>query len=202
MVGPNAVTQLANALRTMNPALAEAVFIGAGHGALLDTPPSAMIDEAVPAALFATTYDTLPPRMADKALRAAGVGTADYIIANRIPWFAKVLLRVLPNSVAAPLLLRAIQASAWTFAGSGTCKVEPGPSGQPHVISIKANPLAARDCVWHRAVFQRLFERLVGTNASVHHTACRHDGDAVCRFEIVLCTARHELATERQRGMK
>ena len=59
------------------------------------------------------------PDLAPDLLRKAGLGTAEYILANRIPAPAKRVIRILPNPWGARLLARSIAKHGWTFAGSG-----------------------------------------------------------------------------------
>lgn len=182
-IGPNSVIQLGETLRErLGPDAAQALYLAAGVPHLLDHPPATMIEERVPAALFAALWRLFPEDAADLA-EEAGRRTADYIIAWRIPRFAQVLLRICPRALAARLLLKAIRQNAWTFAGSGLCKIQPG---TPYLLSIKDNPLAMPDCVWHGAVLARLFDRLVARGTDVRHRACCGQGAAECRFEIAL----------------
>jgi acyl-CoA synthetase (AMP-forming)/AMP-acid ligase II len=65
LVGPNAVIQLAAALRAApDPAAAADVFERAGLTRMLASPPDAMIDESIPARLFAALWQVLPPEEA------------------------------------------------------------------------------------------------------------------------------------------
>ncbi len=181
-VGPNAVIQLAHALRDLNGTdAARQVFERAGFGELLDRPPTQMIDERVPAALFAALWQNLPDASATRIAKAAGQRTADYILANRMPRAVQIVLRRLPAGIAAPILLAAINENAWTFVGSGTCRTRPG---QLAIIEISNNPIAMPDCVWHQAVFERLFRELVSPRTVVRHVMCCARGDGVCRFEL------------------
>jgi divinyl protochlorophyllide a 8-vinyl-reductase len=182
LVGPNAVVQLAAALRASpSPAAAANVFSTAGLARLLASPPDAMIDESIPARLFAALWQVLPPEQAAVIAQDAGIRTGNYILANRIPLAARLMLRLLPAGIAAPLLLKAIHRHAWTFAGSGTCRVDPG---RPAVITIVRNPLEMPGCVWHVGVFECLFRSLVSRHARVRHASCRIGGAPSCRFEI------------------
>ena len=123
LVGPNAVIQLAAALSdAYGPKVARAVFSEAGFSHLFDELPETMIDETVPAALMTQLWRNLTPAEAHAVAAEAGRRTADYVIANRIPRFARWLLKVAPPRLAAPLLLKAIHSNAWTFVGSGTCE--------------------------------------------------------------------------------
>lgn len=46
--------------------------------------------------------------------------TASYLLANRIPKPAQIVLGLLPARIGLKLLLKAIGGHAWTFAGVGT----------------------------------------------------------------------------------
>ncbi|MEM6577911.1 MAG: bacteriochlorophyll 4-vinyl reductase [Pseudomonadota bacterium] len=183
-IGPNSVTQLGETvIARLGREAAQALYSEARVPHLLDDPPQTMIDEAVPATLFAALWDLFPQNAAPIA-EEAGYRTADYIIARRIPRLAQVLLRIAPRAQAARMLLKAIGQHAWTFAGSGQCDIQPG--RRTHLISIRDNPLEMPDCVWHRAVLARLFERLVSPAAEVRHLICCGEGGAACQFEITL----------------
>jgi len=188
-VGPNAVIQLGAAMTArLGREAAEALYDKAGVGGLLDNPPAEMIDQAIPAHMMDVLRREWPAD-ADPVLRDAGERTADYVIANRIPGFAKILLRALPPKPAARLLMIAIRKNAWTFAGSGRCET----AARPHLlISIKDNPLAMPDCPWHTAVLARLFQRLAASGTRVEHRACCRAGAEACRFEIRVPTERME----------
>lgn len=183
LVGPNAVVQLGAALRAVSEdsRAAERVFARAGVLRLLHSPPDAMIDQSIPSRLFEALWRELPPEQAAAIAHDAGRRTGAYVIANRIPAIARMVLRALPPRWAAPLLLKAIDRHAWTFAGSGVCCVT---SGQPAVITIARNPLTMPGCVWHIGVFEILFHTLVDARTRVRHCDCRIDGASVSRFEI------------------
>ncbi len=181
-VGPNAILQLGHALRARyGEAVARGVYAAAGVPALLDDPPQAMVDERQAAALYEALQAQLPQLAASAVATDAGTRTADYLLAHRIPRPVHGLLRALPAALAARLLLRAVSAHAWTFAGSGAFRARPG---TPHVVEIAANPLCMPGCAWHVAVFERLFRALVTPRARVRHPICCHAGASVCRFEI------------------
>lgn len=181
-VGPNAVIQLAAALREgFGEAVAERVFSQAGLAQSLIEPPAEMVDEAAVARLFRALFAALPAVQAERAAAEAGLRTARYLLANRIPGPARLALKTLPAPLAADFLLRAISRNAWTFAGSGQVRVH---AGAPSVIEIQANPLAMPGCPWHIGVFEGLFRALVAPDASVYHPQCCFAGAAACRFEI------------------
>ena len=184
VVGPNAILQTAAALDAQGGRrLARQVFDRAGLGALLDDPPVAMVPEAQAAALMGALHDSLPPGIARRISRGAGRRTGDYILRHRIPKPARAVLRMLPARLAAPLLLRAVAAHAWTFAGSGRVEIV---SGCPARLMIHNNPLAVAGSDWHRAVLETLFQSLVHPRARVVQTACCAEGAAACIFEIAL----------------
>lgn len=158
-IGPNAVLQLrAVLLDTEGPAAALRVFKNAGQAEALDRSFTTMVDQAVPAALFDALFRTYPREQAVALAEAAGRRVADYVIANRIPAPVVRLLAVLPPILAAPMLFQAIERNAWTFVGSGLCIARAEQSPQ---IEIHGNPLKMPGAAWHRAVFERLFRRLV-----------------------------------------
>ncbi|MFO1201538.1 MAG: bacteriochlorophyll 4-vinyl reductase [Tabrizicola sp.] len=183
-IGPNAILQLVDVLeRRGEPALLSAVLAEAA----VARPPrdAGMLPEADCAAVHQALR-----RLASGAeglLKEAGLATGDYILAHRIPKLAQGILRVLPGCVAAPVLTRAITQHSWTFAGTGEFRVE---SSRPLVVSVARNPLVVGwsaetpQCVWHVAVFRRLYGRLVWPSVVVCETACCACGDAACRFEI------------------
>ena len=184
LVGPNAVVQLAVTLEEMiDRGEARSFFSRLGFEELYDTPPDEMIDQRIPAQLMRALWDHFPDEMAQAIAATAGQKTADYVIAHRIPGIAKASFRIMPRSLAAKMLLKAIRRNAWTFAGSGACEVS---RDQPHLISIRENPLAMPDCAWHVAVFERLFRRLVYGETRVSHLSCCKSGAEACTFAIDL----------------
>ncbi len=178
-IGPNAVLQLVAVIdRDLGQATRDRVFAGLR----LPPPDSGMIPQAEAVAAHHALRRSLPAR-ADALLVAAGQATADYILRHRIPAVARTVIRLLPARVGARLLARAIERHAWTFAGSGTFRVA---RLSPLVFELRDNPLALEGaaCLWHAAVFQRLFARLVWTNARVTETDCAGSGAEICRFEV------------------
>lgn len=184
LIGPNAVSQLRPAAQEAGrECRAAALFAAAGETGWLRTPPTAM----VPADRVARLHRLFREAGEQAVLAEAGRLTADYLLAARIPRGAQRVLRALPPRPASWLLTPAIAAHAWTFAGHVTAR-----AGNPTVFEIAANPLCAGEragdpvCVWHCAVFERLFRALVSRRAQVRETRCTTLGDPVCRFEIAL----------------
>ena len=181
-IGPNAVLQLIEALREQADAdLTERIFASVDLTFLLSCPPTTMVDERIPARLFAALWRELPAKRAQRIAAEAGRRTADYIIANRIPDLAKSALGLSPPWLATALLLSAIEKHAWTFAGSGRCSTHLRPTVQ---LIIEDNPMAMPDCCWHVAVFEQLFRRLVSPDTKVTHSECCRAGAEACRFDI------------------
>ncbi|ABD89347.1 bacteriochlorophyll 4-vinyl reductase [Rhodopseudomonas palustris] len=187
-IGPNAVIQLIQALTAAGlDDAAKQIFAAAGVGDWLARPPGEMIDERPVAAIHQAVRRLLPPDQAVAVLTDAGRRTGDYILANRIPKFAQTILKLLPAPLAARMLVKAITAHSWTFAGSGRFS---GQVGRNVVFEIVGNPICAGEhaetlvCVWHAAVFQRLFQVLVSPRSRAVETACGAHGDACCRFVV------------------
>lgn len=165
LIGPNAVLQMAWAMEgTIGAAAAREVLEVAGIDAL----PSgeAMISE-VEALRLHQALVMLHPEAAKDIAVAAAVGTADYIIANRIPRFAGLALRWLPAPIAARLLMRSIERHAWTFVGAGAFTVT-GPWNFSIDRACAGDRTALPDTLfrWYGAVFARLYSRLVRANSS------------------------------------
>ena len=187
-IGPNAVTQLLAALQAEDrEALADHVFKSAGVAEWLDNAPVSMVNQERVARLHRTVRALLPQDQATRLMTDAGRLTADYLLTYRIPRVVQVLLKTVPARLSAHLLVPAIQSHAWTFAGSGQfC----GRAGPPTVFTLSANPLCAGErsttpvCIWHAAVFQRLFQILVSPRAQVTETDCEARGDDCCRFVV------------------
>ncbi len=185
VVGPNAVLQLQAPLRAAGgDPLLDDVFRRAGVRHYLETPPLAMVPQEEARRLFGAVREFLGPETGDAVLREAGAGTAAYVMANRIPGFARAVLRLLPPRPAARLLLAAIQQHAWTFAGSGACSVRL--AEKTAILEIQHNPLATPGCAWHAGVLETMFWRLVSQNATLRHTACEARTGDCCRFEVIL----------------
>jgi divinyl protochlorophyllide a 8-vinyl-reductase len=187
-IGPNAVTQLLVALRRGGRQdLVREACAAAGVRDWMDHPPETMVDEQAVARLHRAVREAVPAETARALMTEAGRLTAEYLLANRIPRAARVLLRLLPPRAAAALLVRAIGAHAWTFAGSGTFSAR---AGNPTVFTLVNNPLIAGEtydhplCDWHTAVFDRLFKALVHRGAHAMEAECEAAGGMECRFVV------------------
>lgn len=177
-IGPNAILQLVRVLdHCEGRAMRDRVMAVAG----VAMPPedAGMWPEAECRAVHRAVHLALPER-AEGLLRLAGTATADYVLAHRIPLPAQLAIRALPGAVGARVLTAAIARNAWTFVGSGRFSVA---GWRPLTFEVADNPLdpgEGRACVWHAAVFERLFRRLVWRSAMV---ADARDG-RLCWFII------------------
>lgn len=181
-VGPNAILQTMEALTEIGGLdLTRRMFGAAGLLPLLDAPPSEMVPAAWASDLHRAIASELPAPEAAQIAIDAGRKTGRYILDNRIPAVARKVLRVLPKRIAGPMLLRAIERHAWTFAGSAEVAVE---AGAPMYFFIYNNPLAVPRCLWHCAVFETLFRELVSPRTRVSHVCCCANGADACVFEI------------------
>ncbi|MGB8812902.1 MAG: bacteriochlorophyll 4-vinyl reductase [Paracoccaceae bacterium] len=184
-IGPNAILQLVPVLdRAMGEARRHLLFEAAAVP--LPPPDAGMLPEDQVIRLHRAIVQVLPD-LAPDLMRAAGLATAEYILANRIPAVARAVIRALPKPLGARLLAKAVAKHAWTFAGSGVFRIV---GYRPLTVSIVQNPLAvgvaqSPSCHWHAAVFERLFATLVWPDVRVREIACCAAGDLACMFEIV-----------------
>lgn len=187
-IGPNAITRTVEALRERIGAGATGELLRAAglerYGA---QEPTAMVPEGDVSALYRALRAQLTAAEASASARLAGLKTARYVLANRIPRVARLLISVLPPSLAAPLLVASITKHTWTFAGSGTVSAAAGP---PARIAIEGCPIC-RDavgnaplCDYYAASFEGLFRALVSRRATVTEVACEARGAKGCVFEI------------------
>jgi divinyl protochlorophyllide a 8-vinyl-reductase len=119
-IGPNALIQTARALGDLHHGLVVQTLHDAALGDLLTNPPKHMVDEANVVALVRALTVNLGPEATSRVLSLSGAYTADYLLANRIPRPFQWVLGMVPRRTALRLLLLAVGAHAWTFAGSGT----------------------------------------------------------------------------------
>jgi divinyl protochlorophyllide a 8-vinyl-reductase len=185
LIGPNAILQLIEPVNAalgptaMNTLLARCnVALPSGHQ---------MIDEDDVVRVHRTLAQTCPDQAQHIAI-AAGIGTARYICANRIPKPARIAFHALPHRIGEILLTRAIAAHAWTFCGSGTLQVQ---AGRPIRFDLQNNPMAkgystrTPNCHWHRAVFAELFSVLLGRPYTATEVECCCVSNVpACRFEV------------------
>lgn len=187
-IGPNAIIRMAEVLRAdLGENATTALFACAGLAGYLAVEPRDMVDENEVARLHQHLRETLGGEHAAKVGREAGMRTADYLLARRIPKPVQWLLKRLPARLAAHVLLSAIRRNAWTFVGSGRFTAS---AGNPSRLAIAGNPLCRGTtspvpvCDYYAATFERLFSELVHPKARVIETACEAAGGDACRFEV------------------
>lgn len=164
MIGPNALTQTAAALRALEGEdAALLVFTHAGLVRRLCVPPATMVPAREAAALMASLAECLAPASALAVAVESGRRTADYLLAHRIPRAAQRLLRAAPRPLAAWALGRAVVAHAWTFAGAAGVRVGLRRGGVLIDVDDEPDPLTR---AWRSAVFERLFRILVAAGAT------------------------------------
>ena len=183
-IGPNAILQTISVLDHYEGRATRDLVMEVA-GVPVPPPDAGMLSErdcqAVHQAVRAVMGDK-----SDGILRLAGLATGDYILRNRIPAPARALIRGLPGPLGALVLSSAIARHSWTFVGSGQFRI----AGRwPLVFEIRDNPLSPLSadhpaCVWHAAVFERLFARLVWPSVMVEETDCGAMGGEVCRFVL------------------
>lgn len=192
-IGPNAVIQLVAALKELGETEAMLrLFKDSGRTAWVEAPPQTMIPASDAARLHVGLRGILPRPRAEAALTLAGKLTADYLLANRIPGPAQTVLKLLPARLSAWALMRAISANAWTFAGSGAFSFSVGLFSRNSWAEARIgdNPLCeglhaeVPTCVWHAAVFERLFRALVSPASRAREIACCAQGEQFCRFRM------------------
>ncbi|MCE2899839.1 MAG: bacteriochlorophyll 4-vinyl reductase [Gemmatimonas sp.] len=187
-IGPNAIIQSVYVLRDRLGAGEADRLLRRATGYDLAHLPHEMVDEREPLALVRTVMDALGEPQATRVLREAGRHTADYLLAHRIPRPAQWIMRAAPRRVGLALLLRAMAANAWTFAGSATFTV---------VRARAVTTLSFHDCAMCRGIesagpmcdfyagtFEHLTRALVTPRAEVVEVECQAHGGRDCRFEV------------------
>ncbi len=187
-VGPNAVLQVSAALSArFGDDFTHSVFAGAHVARPGGTEYNHMIEESIVSRLHQAVRAALPPGDAHTVLRDAGVRTAHYIVANRLPRPARLLLERLPSRLAAVLLVHSIGQHAWTFAGSGAFASR---GAKPVTLDIVRCPLchsgpqSRPQCGYYEGVFEGLFRILINPAAQAAETLCQAMGADRCRFEV------------------
>jgi len=187
-IGPNAVIRLVEALDAVESrAVTVRFFTAAGLEAYVGAPPEAMVPEDAVTLLHRRLRAEMGLPRAASVSWIAGLRTADYLLANRIPRPAQRMLKLLPRRLAAFVLLKAIGAHAWTFAGSGHFSWHMG-----RVLTLtfadcalcREDHAAAPCCQYYAATFERLFRVLINADTAVRETACTATGAKACVFEV------------------
>lgn len=188
-IGPNAIIRVAEALRDeLGHSSLTRVFAAAGLERYLETLPEQMVDEREVTRLHEMLRRELGIDTAAAISWTAGLATAEYLLAHRIPQGAQRLLHILPPGIAARLLLPAIAKHSWTFSGSGTFHYL---ATHPSQLSIIGCPICQGGktdmpmCHYYTATFQQLFTKLVSKRCRAQEISCQAHGAAPsCTFEI------------------
>lgn len=188
-IGPNAILQTLLAMRDLeSPALELEAQVRAGLS--LPLAPG-MVPEALFVSLLAAVRSMIPPARAEAVLRRAGKTTADYVRQNRVPAPFRSLLGTLPPRISEPLLLKAFQKHAWTFAGGGRFEVQ---GAFPGVLRLFDAPTCRAEAnatggalygSYYEAAFEGLLA-MVAPRVRVREVACQAAGAPCCTFEISL----------------
>ena len=185
-IGPNAIIQTLAALEALEGRGARQRI--ARLAGLPQAPAAGMVPETQFLSLLAALRRSLDEQVARRVLILAGQKTGDYVAANRIPVAVRGLLRVLPPRAGIPMLLKAFQRNAWTFAGRSSFEVTGGFPGDlllddaPTCRLIgSARPTGG----YYEAAFQRLLS-LTRPGVTVTETDCRSVGASRCRFRVQL----------------
>lgn len=197
LIGPNAIIQVADTIRREFGADQLLRIMNAARlGHFMTEPPQHMVSELDVVQLHRAVAESLPVEDGRMVMWQAGENTATYLLANRIPRLAQILLKVLPAGLSARLLLVAIIKHAWTFAGSSRFSCH---AAVPVRISLEGSPLfVAPACrslaeAYFEATFETLFRRLVSPRAQVISSGQdsppvsrkgAHGSEAVCAFEL------------------
>ncbi len=159
----------------------------AGLAAYLDAAPSAMVPEREVTALYAAIRERVEPTECRAIACDAGRRTAGYVLTFRIPSFAQGIFPALPRPLGRRLMMLAIGANAWTFAGSARMRMR---FATPASIALSNCPicrdarLAQPVCDYYAATFEKLFRTLVDPAYRVEEVACCAEGGAACVFQI------------------
>ena len=165
LIGPNAIIQVAESISSrLGPDKLDRVMHAAGLDRFINSPPEHMVSELDVANLHRAVAANVEQSQGVAIMAEAGHRTARYLLANRIPAPARVVLKALPATLAARLLLTAIEKHAWTFAGSSTFSFD---ARHPVRISLSGSPMFAMPqsrvlaASYFEATFESLFQELV-----------------------------------------
>lgn len=188
-IGPNALIQTTAALMEARGGdAAHALLRGIGRHDLIDSPPTSMVDEREFVQLINALRAAYGVEATGAILSRSGELTAAYVLANRIPGPAHGLLRALPRPIALRILLRAVGAHAWTFAGGGRFSFKVG--SRHTTLRLAECPecrgMAAREplCRYYEGCFQSLLRPLIDRRLTVREVECAATGGDACVFEV------------------
>jgi len=187
-IGPNTIIQLAHVLRERYGEDLASTMLFESTGYAISALPGAMVDEREAQSFVRRVMQQLGERPGARVLHEAGHRTADYLMANRIPTAAQWVMKALPARAGLSLLLKAMRANAWTFAGSGTFSVHPHATGADltfHACAMCRDMRAEGPvCDFYAGTFEHLIRTLVAPRAQVMEVECQAQGAHCCRFEV------------------
>lgn len=186
LIGPNAILQLLPQIERIGGEARVAQMLA--EAGVFEVPDGLHMIPEGDAARLHQVLRRDEPVLAPELAAEAGRGTAEYILAHRIPRPAQWLLNALPAPLAARSLARAISKHAWTFAGSGRFVAR-----GPWRFEIADNPIVHGEhsenplCQWHAAVFEHLYRVLVHPNVTCREVSCcAMSPSSSCQFELTL----------------
>lgn len=188
-IGPNAIIQTVGALEeAWGRAETRAFLERVGRGDLAERLPATMVDEQEFVALIGALRAEAGVAEAGRILARSGERTAGYLLAHRIPRPAHLALPLLPPAMGLRVLLKAIAAHAWTFAGTGrfSYAVGRGEAALRLADCPECRGIAAAEpiCRYYEQCFQTLLQTLIDRRVRVRETACVASGAEACTFTV------------------
>ncbi len=125
------------------------------------------------------------PEIAETIQREAARDAVEWLMQNRIPARARMLLSSMPWGMAVWMLGRNAAQNAWTFGGSGKFSVL-----GTNEFQLVDNPIIRGEasnlpiCVWHEELFQHTFRRMAHSRLRCVETSCMATGADACRFHL------------------
>lgn len=187
-IGPNAIIQTAGVLRDRVGAERAGTLLLRATGYDLHALPTDMVDEREPLALVQAVVQEFGPSHSAAIMREAGQRTAEYLLGNRIPKAAQWVMRMAPRPVGLAILLKAMTANAWTFAGSGRFDYHQTGTGTELTFGscamcrgmLSSVPM----CDFYAGTFEHLMQVLVCETVHVVEVECIAHGGRCCRFAL------------------
>jgi divinyl protochlorophyllide a 8-vinyl-reductase len=187
-IGPNTIIDLAHVLRNRYGEDLAGSLLFDSTGYALTALPGAMVDEREAQTFVRLVMTQLGERTGTRVLHEAGHRTAEYLMTHRIPKATLWVMRALPARAGLSLLLKAVQANAWTFVGSGELSVQSHARGADltfHACAMCRDLRSDRPvCDFYAGTFEHLVRTLVAPRARVMEVECQAQGGHCCRFEV------------------
>lgn len=127
------------------------------------------------------------PEQAESIQREAARDAVEWIMQNRIPARARLLLSGMPWAMAVWMLGRHAAQNAWAFGGSGRFELL-----STSEFQLRDNPLIRGEhsmhpvCAWHEELFQQTFRRMAHSRLRCTEASCMAAGADACRFRLVM----------------